>query len=107
MEGEKRYSVREAILDAARDAVMKDRNHTYGPPTQDFARTAAILNTLGFRIVNGNSIYEVMPHHVALIQIAVKLSRLTWSPKKDDSWVDVAGYAACGYECVVENYEKE
>jgi hypothetical protein len=34
-----------------------------------------------------------------MIQAAVKLSRLTLSPNHEDSWVDLTGYAACGYEC--------
>jgi hypothetical protein len=75
---------------------MHQRNNQYGPPTQDFDRTAGILNALGYRGPGGR---QISSHDVAVIQIGVKLSRLTWSPGKLDSWVDVAGYAACGYEC--------
>jgi hypothetical protein len=32
----------------------------------------------------------------------VKTSRLMHSRAKRDNWVDVAGYAGCGYECAVE-----
>lgn len=92
-----RYTHREEILEAATLAVTKERNNTYGPPTQDFDRTAKILTALGFRF-NGD---PIQPHHVAIIQIAVKLSRITWSPEHMDSWVDAAGYAACGWECAM------
>lgn len=98
---EDRYTRREEILDGARDAVMKARNNSYGPPTQDFDRTAGILNSLGVT-VNGQ---PVQSHHVAVIQIAVKLSRIAWSPGHKDSWLDIAGYAACGYECAASNVE--
>jgi hypothetical protein len=33
--------------------------------------------------------------------MAVKISRLMWTPAKRDSWVDIAGYAGCGFECAV------
>lgn len=82
------------------NAVLKQRNNAYGPPTQDFSRSAAILNTLGFRVMDaGGGLREIQPHHIALVQIAVKMSRLTWDPANIDSWMDIAGYAACGHEC--------
>jgi hypothetical protein len=28
----------------------------------------------------------------------LKLSRISWQPDNPDSWTDLAGYAACGYE---------
>jgi hypothetical protein len=88
-------SPRSALLAEANDIITGDRNNVYGEPTQDFQRTAGVLNALGYR-VNGN---ELAPHDVAIIISSVKLSRLMWSPGKRDNWVDLAGYAACGYEC--------
>lgn len=97
-----RYTRREEILDGARDAVLKQRNNSYGPPTQDFDRTARILNSMGFSIVDeAGNVAPISSHHVAVIQIAVKLSRITWAPTHKDSWLDVAGYAACGFECAM------
>ena len=43
-----------------------------------------------------------MPHDIAIMIIQVKTSRLMWTPAKRDSWVDIAGYAGCGYECATE-----
>jgi Domain of unknown function (DUF6378) len=90
-------SPRASALDEARALVTGDRNNTYGPPTQDFDRTAAMASGFGFR-VNGE---PLKGHHVAIFMILLKMSRLMWTPGKRDSWVDTAGYAACGYECAV------
>lgn len=91
---------RDELLDEAKRLVTGDRNNQYGPPTQDFRRTADILNALGFSGPGGT---DVRPHDVAVIIVAVKLSRLTWSPGKMDSWIDLAGYAACGAECAEDS----
>jgi hypothetical protein len=92
---------RSCVLRDAEAAINGDRNNQYGPPTQDFQRTADVLSAFGFR-VHGSPLSS---HHVAIIMCALKLSRLMWSPGNRDSWVDLAGYAACGYECVVEEQE--
>jgi hypothetical protein len=90
---------RASVLLEAKNLITGDRNNTYGPPTQDFSRTAGMLTALGFKHEGG----PVVPHHVAMIIACVKLSRLTWSPNKRDNWTDLAGYAGCGYECTVED----
>lgn len=90
---------RATLLDEAKKIITGDRNNSYGPPTQDFTRTAGILTALGYRTEGGG---PIKPHDVAIMVIAVKLSRLMWSPDKRDSWVDLAGYAACGHECVMD-----
>jgi hypothetical protein len=91
-------SPREAALTEATQLITGDRNNQYGPPTQDFQRTADMANGFGFQ-VNGS---PLQGHHVAVFQILLKMSRLAWTPAKRDSWVDTAGYAGCGYECAVE-----
>jgi nucleoside 2-deoxyribosyltransferase len=79
------------ILAEALDLTKGDRNVTYGDPQIDFLRTAAFWTQ-----IFGT---EVKPHQVALAMAALKLSRLCWSPAKRDSWVDLAGYARCGWLC--------
>lgn len=80
----------EDVLEEALRLTKGDRNNSYGPPTQDFARTAAMWSAiLGC---------EVKPKHVALCMIALKLSRATWAAKRDN-WTDIAGYARCGFLC--------
>jgi hypothetical protein len=94
---------REEVLRLATEATMKGRNNTYGPPTQDFTRAAEMMTAMGFTFINADGdVLDIQPHHVGMLMIAVKLSRATWSPDHQDHWVDIAGYAACAYECVNE-----
>lgn len=90
-------SPRASVLDEAKQLITGDRNNAYGPPTQDFKRTAAMCNGFGFQ-VNGKPLES---HHVAIFMVLLKMSRLAWTPTKRDSWVDTGGYAGCGYECAV------
>lgn len=91
------------ILDEAKTLITEDRNAAYGPPTQDFTRISDVLNAYGYRRIahgeHGPMPEYIQPSDVAIIQIALKLSRLMHSRTKRDNWVDVAGYAACGWEC--------
>lgn len=89
-------SPRESLLDEAKSLVMGDRNNTYGPPTQDFQRSADAMNAMGYRSASG----PLRAHDVAILVTLIKISRLQWSPQKRDHWADLAGYAACGWECV-------
>jgi hypothetical protein len=92
-------SPRESALEEAKQLITGDRNNQYGPPTQDFKRTADMANAFGFS-VNGE---PLQAHHVAIFMMMLKTSRLAWSPQKRDSWIDAAGYSGCGYECAVED----
>jgi hypothetical protein len=78
-------SVPESILDEADRLVVCDRGKDYGHPFHDFSRTgkmwAAILG-----------LEKVEPEQVGLCMIALKMSRLCNSYKRD-SLVDIAGYA--------------
>lgn len=85
--------VAETILEEAARLTTRDRHAVYGHPAEDFARTAALWQTiLGV---------EVTPYKFALCMMAVKMSRLVESPEHRDSLVDIAGYANC-YQMVVE-----
>jgi hypothetical protein len=97
---------REDLLHEAIRLITKDRNNQYGKPTQDFERIANLLSALGFTAASGGTIFgPIKPHQVAMMMIALKLSRLAWDPTNRDSWADIAGYAGCGYECVVTGGE--
>lgn len=92
---------REDLLMEAIKTITQQRNNTYGPPTQDFARTAEIGTAIGFRIVEADgTIRRLNAHDVAIFMIGLKLSRLSWSPGHKDNWLDTVGYAGCGWECV-------
>lgn len=83
---------RRSILNEAEHLVTGDRNAQYGPPDQDFRRTADMWTSLGFRFNGG----PISAHNIAQAMIALKLSRTCFSPEKLDHWVDLAGYASCG-----------
>jgi hypothetical protein len=71
-----------------------DRQASYGPPDQDFARTAGMWNSLfGDKLIG-----KFEPKDVALAMILLKASRQIHQ-KKRDNWVDIAGYARCGAIC--------
>jgi len=98
---------RKSVLLEAIGLVTGDRNATYGPPTQDFDRTAAALTAMGYRRTDpGGKTLGLEPHDVAILVMMVKISRLMSTPDKRDSWVDIAGYAGCGYECTIEEDQK-
>jgi hypothetical protein len=90
-------SPRASVCDEGKQLITGDRNNTYGPPTQDFQRTASMATAFGFQ-VNGEPLES---HHVAIFMILLKMSRLAWTPAKRDSWVDTIGYAGCGFECAL------
>jgi hypothetical protein len=76
----------EDILEEALRITSGDRQNTYGPPDQDFQRTALMWSAL-----KG---VEFTAREVAMFMIALKLSRETHQMKRDNS-VDIAGYARC------------
>lgn len=102
---EEAADLKRELLDGAIAAVCGERNDSYGPPSHDFDRTARLLSALFMdKLVPGASFTAA---DVAQVEICVKLSRLQNSPGHMDSWLDVAGYAACGYECVVPEQPDE
>ena len=84
------------ILDTAARITRGDRNASYGPPDQDFRRTAGMWSALfGAKLQDGVT-FE--PRDVAMAMILLKCSRESHQ-RKLDNWVDIAGYARCGSKC--------
>jgi hypothetical protein len=77
------------LQDAAK--VLLSRGVNYGPIPENHERIAALWST-----ILGT---PVTPVQVALCMIGVKMARLMETPDHQDSAVDIAGYAACLYEC--------
>lgn len=82
--------MKKSILKEADSLVNGDRQQDYGPPEEDFERTARMWTAL-----KG---VEFTAADVALFMICIKLSRQAHCPKRDN-WVDMAGYAECGARC--------
>lgn len=83
-------SKRAQILDTAKQYVTKDRNASHGEPEDTFGVIAGLWSAyLGA---------EVSPADVCNLMVLLKVARAKANPMHDDSWVDIAGYAACGAE---------
>jgi hypothetical protein len=86
---------RESVLTEASQLITGDRNKTYGSPTQNFSDTASLWTTyLRPKLLPG---VEIDPGEVAILMILLKVARMSAQPKRDN-WVDIAGYAGCGFE---------
>lgn len=83
---------REYLLDEAKAIVMKSRAQQYAPPDRDFSNIAIIWSVL-FET-------DITAEQVAQAMIVLKLCRLKHTPEHEDSWIDIAGYAACGFEVI-------
>jgi hypothetical protein len=80
----------ELLNDAAK--TVTDRGANYGTPAENFERIAVLWTALLG--------HEVSAAQVAMMMAAVKMARLCADEKHMDSWIDIAGYAACGAEIV-------
>jgi hypothetical protein len=86
------------LLDKAKAAVA-DRGLNYGRPEDNFLRIARrwrvhLLNAYGVEVA-------LTAASVAIMMQDMKIARLENDPSHEDSWVDNAGYAACGAEIAV------
>jgi Domain of unknown function (DUF6378) len=88
---------RSVLLGTAEKLVCSDRNLEYGEPADNLKRWAESCNALGYRGPGGR---QLLPHDIAVIMCLGKLARTVVSYQKDDTWADIAGYAAIGWECV-------
>lgn len=92
---------RDDILDKAKQAVSR-KSSTYGKPDRNFERIArrwnAHLDNIGFVALRDGKPTELTGVDVATMLADVKLARIEADSKHEDSWVDLAGYAACGAE---------
>ncbi len=86
----------EDILDIAARITRGDRQAVYGPPEQDFKKTADMWTGLFQYMLAEDAKFE--PRHVAMALICMKMSR-EFHQRKKDNWVDIAGYARCGSLC--------
>jgi len=87
---------RAEVLDAAKALICGDRDLQYGSPENNFRTIAALWRTyLNQRF---GSDVQVEALDVAAMMSLFKIARIAADSGKLDSWIDLAGYAACGAE---------
>lgn len=69
---------------------VEERGENYGDVRENHERIADL-----WAVVFG---WPVKPEQVALAMTCVKIARLIETLDHEDSWVDIAGYGACGAE---------
>ena len=81
---------RERILQLAAEAVCGQREQDYGSPEDNFATIAYFWSVyLGM---------DITAQDVAMMMILLKTARVKNGGGTGDSFVDIAGYAACAGE---------
>ena len=89
---------RQEILEAATKCVCGDRDKQYGSPEDSFNRIAGYWNEhLAYKLE-----VPITPVDVAVMMALLKVARIDGGRMTDDSWIDLAGYAACGGELASE-----
>ena len=81
---------RAETLDKAKTCVCGQRENEYGSPEDNFASIASFWS-----VYKG---IEFTANDVAMMMALLKIARIRTGTATDDSYVDLAGYAACGAE---------
>lgn len=89
---------REKILDEAKQCVCGNREQDYGTPEDSFRVIAQMWEIYIRERMVGITDVCVNPEDVSIMLALLKIARLASNPEHMDSWVDLAGYAACGAE---------
>lgn len=95
----KEKPTRESILEAARQCVCGDREQDYGSPEDSFALIASFWEEyIKVKCAVPDAEICVEPEDVAALLGLLKIARIATGHAKEDNWIDLAGYAACGGE---------
>ena len=88
------------VLEQAKTIVNGERDEEYGVPENNFGRIARLWSTYL------DEPDRIGPEDVAIMMMLLKVARLRSSFYESmDSWVDIAGYAACGAEIASRSYK--
>ena len=85
---------RDEILDTAAKITKGERETQYGGPEDNFRKIAELWSAY---LSKGEDVF-LTAEDVAVMMILFKVGRLTTGGGSADTWVDIAGYAACGGE---------
>ena len=96
-----------ACLEAAINACCGDRALNYGAPEDNFRRIAELWNAwFSVRVTPPGENMPFGPVDIAVMNILLKVARLANTPSHNDSWIDIAGYAACGADITRSGEQK-
>ena len=87
---------RKDFLDTAEGLINGPRAKEYGPAKLNHQRIADIWSILLAKKLSA----DITPEEVVACMVGLKLARLAEDTSKDDSWVDIIGYAALGGEII-------
>lgn len=91
-------SRRVALLRKAEEIIQGSRDQAYGSPEDNFNSIARYWNTYIFGSERERTSL-LSAGDVAVMMMLLKVARMeTGGLKNADSWLDIAGYAACGFE---------
>ena len=82
---------RSDILQKAEAIVTGERQKNYGTPEYNFGKIADLWNAY-----KGDDLFDAVD--VAMMMALLKIARIQTGTATEDSFVDLAGYAACGGE---------
>lgn len=97
------YMTREEILNLAKTCVCGKREQDYGSPESNFQLIADLWNAYLYSTDNG----IITPTDVAMMMALLKIARIRNGGGTGDSFVDLAGYAACGGEIFANGEKKD
>lgn len=89
--------LRAECLDAAKNCVCGKREQDYGSPEDNFDVIASYWTTY-LATVTSRGRKFLNARDVAHMMALMKIGRITTGTATDDSYVDLAGYAACAAE---------
>lgn len=86
---------RKEILEKAEECVCGKRQQDYGSPENNFQ---VIANLWIDYLQGAGQAVEISAKDVAMMMALLKIARIAGNHATEDSFVDLAGYAACGGE---------
>lgn len=89
---------RDEILSAAQKCVSGDREQDYGSPENNFDTIARMWAAYLRAVRMARGEFRVTAKDVAAMLALLKIARIGSGHAKEDNWIDLAGYAACGGE---------
>lgn len=90
---------REDILWEAKKCICGQREQDYGKAEDNFRLIASLWEPyIRTRCMSDGSDVSIQPEDVAMLMALLKIARICSGTGTADSFVDLAGYAACGGE---------